>query len=595
MKVSVFLFILFQIVVSCSTNKSDHFDPTIFNESLDSIKKEKKINFGPTNTEKTSFIDKTEFYGLKDIQATNFNLVDIDRDGFTDLVIIPDYFSQPVFYRFNVHTQKFELMDSPFTEPVKASYILFYDLDRDKILDAIVGVLNQKTELTQNPIRIFKGKVVKGKFELVEQKKAIPVEPSPASTVGLVDFDLDGDLDLFIGNWFQETRKGVFPYRDFLLEFKDGKYIDSSSKLFGELDQNADKLMYVNATPTYASQICDINQDGFPDILTTSSNGYANKLWMNRYKVREKERYFKDFGVTSLFAGDTEGNLTPRGNGRSFSVACADYNEDGIMDIFLGEVSHSYDNDMKDKSSILTGTTFKFPPFFMRTEYFLDTFDIESHQADRRGVWFDYNNDGLLDLLVDNSGFPPHSRMVLFKQYPDHSFENVAKEVGIDLVNPLSSVVFDINRDGKLDILTAQSDLRDSRITKRIYLFENNTDTGKSKPVRLYLRGQKSNFHGLNATVIVKVIKGKEFTLRRQNVSYSYGGLPPQNEEGLLFALNEGEEIEYVKVRWPYSKSLNQTRAGLEKTYHIKKEYLNAVNITLCENGDYLVGRLDCK
>jgi len=590
---SLFLFLFF--LISCSTTKPEQFDPSIFNDSLNDIKKEKLIDFGPSNKEQTSFIDKTEFYGLNGLEATNFNLVDIDRDGFTDLVIIPDYFSQPVFYRFNVHSQKFEKMSSPFIDPVKASYILFYDLDQDQILDAIVGVLNQKTELTQNPLRIFKGRVHNGKFELVEKKKMIPIDPSPSSTVGLVDFDLDGDLDLYIGNWFQETKDGVFPHRDFLLEFKDGVYIDSTDKLFGELDKNVDKLMYVNAAPTYASQICDINQDGFPDILTTSSNGYANKLWMNRYKVREKERYYKDFGITSLFSGDTEGNLTPRGNGRSFSVSCADYNDDGIMDVFLGEVSHSYDNDMKDKSSILTGTTFKFPPFFMRTEYFLDSFDIESHQADRRGIWFDFNNDGLLDLLVDNSGFPPYSKMILFKQYPDHSFENVAKEVGLDIVNPLSTVVFDINRDGKLDLLTAQSDLRDSRIKKRVYLFENNIDTGKARPLRLYLRGQKSNFHGLNATVIVKVKKGNAFTLRRQNVSYSYGGLPPQNEEGLLFALNEGEEIDYIKVRWPYSKSLNQTRAGLEKTYHIKKEYLKAVNITLCENGDYLVGRLNCK
>ena len=34
------------------------------------------------------FIDKTTEYGLDGITATNFNLVDLDRDDFTDLVIL---------------------------------------------------------------------------------------------------------------------------------------------------------------------------------------------------------------------------------------------------------------------------------------------------------------------------------------------------------------------------------------------------------------------------------------------------------------------------------------------------------------------------
>jgi hypothetical protein len=400
---------------------------------------------------------------------------------------------------------------------------------------------------------------------------------------------------MYIGNWFKKNKLGVFPMRDYLIENKDNKYIDSSELLKNETKQNLDKTMYVNAVPTYASQICDIDQNGFPDILATGASGYNNKMWMNRYKVRQKKRSFENFARTSLYGGDTEGNLTPKGGGRTFSTACQDYNQDGIMDIFLGELTHSYDNQLRDKSSILTGSRFKFPPFFIRTEYFQDSFDTEWHQADRRGVWFDYNNDGLMDLLVDNSGFPPHSRLVLFKQYPDHSFESVSKQMGVDIVNPASSVIADFNHDGRMDILTSQSNLRDSRIQKRLYLFENNLDLKEKRPLRFFLRGKNANFHGLNATVILKVKTAKgEIINRSQNVSYSYGGLPPQNEEGLHFALNPNETLIHVKVRWPFTKSLNQSRAGLEKVYNIKKEYLKSVRFTLCESGSYSVGRLHC-
>lgn len=591
----LFLFTLFLFMAtSCSSKSKKLFDPKDLESTLLSIK-DKEDNYGPTLSDKNSFIDKTSDYGLAGVKGTNFNMVDLDRDGFTDMVIIPEYFSQPKFFRFNIHKKKFEKMDSPFAEPIKASYLLFYDLNRDDILDAVVGVINQKTELEQRPIRVFKGSIENRKLVLREDMNAIKTKAAPSASVGLIDYNLDGNLDIFVGNWLQKYKQSVIPHRDYLLVYKDGKYIERSDLLVSEMTMNQDKLMYINAAPTYGTQICDIDQNGFPDILTTSSNGYPNKMWMNRYKVRDKYRYFTDHGVTSLYAGDTEGNLTSMGDGRTFAVACADYNNDGIMDVYLGELTHSYDNDLKDKSSLLTGSTFKFPPTFLRTEYFYDSNDIEWHQADKRAVWFDYNNDGLLDLLVDNSGYPPHTRLILFKQHPDHSFENVAKQVGIDIVNPQSSVIADINRDGKWDIITAQSNLRDARIKKRIYIYENNLDLSHSTPIKFYLRGQKANFHGLNATVIVKVKTPKGYELRKQIVSYSYGGLPPQNEEGLIFALNQGENIEYVKVRWPYTRSLNQNRAGLEKIYRIKKEYLEAVNITLCENGDYLVGRLNCQ
>ena len=585
---------IFVLIAGCSSSRE--FKPTQdtdLDSTLASIK-DKEYSFGPTVMDQTNFIDKTEAYGLKGIKATNFNLVDIDKDGFTDLVVIPDYYSQPKFYRFNVHTSIFEPMESPFHEPVKASYILFYDLNRDDILDAVVGVLNQKTEIAQQPLRVFHGSLENKQLVLREKKKAISIPGGPTASIGLIDYNLDGNLDIYVGNWLKRQGQTALPYRDYLLVYKNGRYIDKSMMLTDELKMNADRLMYTNATPTYGVQICDMDQNGFPDILTTSTNGYANKMWMNRYKVRDKYRYFTDHGITSLYAGDTEGNLTSMGGGRTFASACADYNHDGIMDVYLGEISHSYDNELKDKSSLLTGSTFKFPPQFIRTEYFYETDDIEWHQSDKRAIWFDYNNDGLLDLLVENTSYPPHSRLILFKQHPDHSFENVSKQMGIDITNPLSTVIGDFNRDGKWDILTAQTNIRDARIQKRIFLYENNLNLTHSTPIKFYLRGKKSNLHGLNATVILKVKTPKGYEIRKQVVSYSYGGLPPQNEEGLLFALNEGESIDYVKVRWPYSKSLNQTRAGLEKTYRIKKEYLKAVNITLCENGDYLVGRLKC-
>lgn len=69
---------------------------------------------------------------------------------------------------------------------------------------------------------------------------------------------------------------------------------------------------------------------------------------------------------------------------------------------------------------------------------------------------------------------------------------------------------------------------------------------------------------------------------------------PPQNEEGILFGVRPGEKIENVIVRWPYSKSANLARSQLEKIYKVDLEFEKTINITLCENGDHLIGRREC-
>ena len=116
----------------------------------------------------------------------------------------------------------------------------------------------------------------------------------------------------------------------------------------------------------------------------------------------------------------------------------------------------SYDNDSRDVSGILTGFALAPSIKFFRRNYYRDDGSQLNHRGDRRGVWLDYNSDGLLDLLVDNSGFPPHSRLVLFQQESDHGFLDQSEQLGIDILNPSSTITIDFDRDGNVDILTGQ-------------------------------------------------------------------------------------------------------------------------------------------
>ena len=553
------------------------------------------VNYGPTpppGTTSKLFEERSRQYGLEGVRGVRFYAIDFDRDGWTDLAILPDYFSTPEFYHFSPQTKRFERLGySPLGEDTQGSFLNFADLDGDGSLDVLLGTLVQKSELTKKSLRIFRGSIKSGRLRYEEIPN--PFSPNvrkrllnfPLSSLSLLDFDLDGKLDLFLGGWFYHGPKGeVTNAPDILLKGEGFKFQDTSSLLSNE---DASR-----AAPTFASATCDIDLDGYPDILTASSNGHPNKLWLNQQNTSDGQgsgRLFRDFGAESGYAQDHEGRLQLRGGGHSFFSSCADYNNDSLMDIFLGELFHAHDPKTVDLSSILTGKNLETPQF-IRTPYTNDE-QRRWSQGDRRGVWLDYNVDGLTDLLVDNSGFPPRSRLVLFHQNPDHSYEDRAPRAGIDLVNPVGSITLDVNRDGRPDILVGQDRVRDARIRPRLYLFENAIPREGRRSVRFYLRGQTSNARGIGSLVTLETSKGK----KRQWVEYHQGPQASQNQEGIQFGLAKGEAPLKVSVHWPYWKGAGRpTVAGearqrqpSEKTVYSLSRYKfrHFLSLTLHENG----------
>jgi hypothetical protein len=144
-------------------------------------------------------------------------------------------------------------------------------------------------------------------------------------------------------------------------------------------------------------------------------------------------------------------------------MAWADYNDDGVMDIFItrGALSgqlrilpENVERTIQDELLVSEGPG--------RYRNVVKEVGIDKRDCSGRKVnWVDFNRDGLLDLFINcqdrgnpyvHGEFPKQ----LYRQGPDKHFVDVATEVGLGLPDHeiIDFVWFDADNDGFIDLLT---------------------------------------------------------------------------------------------------------------------------------------------
>ncbi|WP_198675302.1 VCBS repeat-containing protein [Pleomorphovibrio marinus] len=193
--------------------------------------------------------------------------------------------------------------------------------------------------------------------------------------------------------------------------------------------------------------IGDINNDGLPDIYFTG-NQVKNKLYLNKGNFQ-----FEDITASAGVEG-----------GRSWStgVTMADVNGDGFLDIYVS-VSGKYGN-RKNKLYINNGDL----TFTEQAENFGIADDGYSTQA----VFFDFDNDGWLDLYVLNhpiefdrksdeylARLKTPNKFISDKLYRNTGkghFEDISETMGIHHFGyGLGVIAADFDQDGYTDIYVA--------------------------------------------------------------------------------------------------------------------------------------------
>ena len=187
----------------------------------------------PSATHGTTFTDVTSAWKLSPVRGNRISVVDLDNDGYPDIVIssnapnhrvqlaLPDGGAERLvnvlMNRASDGGRVFESrLDNGFfavrgfaeNQLRSANLAVFGDVDNDGDLDGFSGSYTDpqhpETDTTdRSEIMLNDGN---GVFEFAPSSATSPrqVERLPTSSASLVDFDRDGRLDVWVGNWYQD-------------------------------------------------------------------------------------------------------------------------------------------------------------------------------------------------------------------------------------------------------------------------------------------------------------------------------------------------------------------------------------------------------
>ena len=254
------------------------------------------------------------------------------------------------------------------------------DYDNDGDLDLFVTTFGPDTLYRNNG---------DGTFTDVTSQAAVS-DPLWSASATFVDYDRDGDLDLFVANYVDFTVGGNKACTDPLgapdycgprmyRPVPDRLYRNEGSGRFTNVTEPAGIAKADGAGLGVVAG--DYNGDGWLD-LYVANDATPNQLWINRH-----DGTFADEGLLSGSALNAAGN--PEG---SMGIASGDFDGDADEDLFVtniaGETFVLYKNDGRGNFEDVRVPAGLGAPTAAYTGFGTD--------------WFDYDNDGWLDLFVAN-------------------------------------------------------------------------------------------------------------------------------------------------------------------------------------------------
>jgi hypothetical protein len=469
------------------------------------------------------------------------------------------------------------------------------DINQDGWADIYVAAAMKKGPAERNNLLfVNQGKDAQGKITFKEMASQYGIaDPGNSMGAAFLDYDLDGDLDLYVLNNEQLAAKPT----NFRAKVTDGSAVNNDS-----FYRNNGDGTFTNVTLEAGIRyegfglglaIGDVNNDGWPDIHVSNDYITNDILYINNQN--------------GTFTNQTK-DLLRHQSQFSMGSDMSDVNNDGLPDLItidmLGEDSY------RKKTTIgknVYQTYLNNEEFGYEYQYVRNMLHINNgpgvpfsevgmfagvYQTDWSWapLFADMDNDGNRDLLITN-GFPrditdkdfanyradvgsiASTRQLLdsipivkipnyaYRHKGNLAFEDVGQAWGLSQPSfSNGAVILDLDLDGDLDYVV-------NNINDPAFVFENTLNQQEKKPnyLRIKLQGPKNNADGLGAKVWVKFGKGKIGYQEMQVVR----GYMSSTEPILHFGLDSIALVDEVLVKWADGKVSSQKQVPANQVVKI--------------------------
>jgi hypothetical protein len=406
-----------------------------------------------------------------------------------------------------------------------------------------------------------------GTFEDVTERVGI-VAAGWSTGCGFADYDRDGDLDLFVSRYVEvdlnnlpEFGKGKFcafrgvevqcgprglPGTGDLLFRNDGQgRFEEVGKAAGVSDPEG----YFGLGVSWF----DVNSDGWPDLLVANDSG-PNLLYVNNQDGTFEEQAFP-LGVGVSEDGSEQGCM---------GIAVGDYLNTGSFSLFITNFSEEYNVLYRKQDDYFTDESFRSA-----------TAAVSLPLVGWGTTFFDYDNDGWLDLVVVNGHVYPQMAQVkmgasgsykqpklLYRNQGDGTFAEVGQTLGpvfTDRKVGRGLALGDLDNDGRLDLVVNVLDG-----TPEI-LHNEGPSSGHWLHVKLEGAGKLTDAIG----AVIRVTTGDQVRTRLIRSGTSYLS---QEDMRQHFGLGAAAKADSVEVLWPDGSTTTRKDVAVDQLLVIRQE-----------------------
>jgi len=511
------------------------------------------------------------------VNSSGPTFIDYDNDGDIDIYVVTEYHGEGQGNRLFENQGDRMFADVAELRGVDNDNALgrgasWGDYDNDGDMDLAISNLPPTDKSTHIPTTLYKNllkETGEPNFQNVtreaqlfrkgnEDDRKIGGIGNTGAGIAWADYDNDGDLDLYWKCADFDIENALFRNNG------DGTFTDVTEETgTGVLE------FVLEANSQGAPSWTDVNHDGYVDLLVTNE-GDKKILFLN-----DQEGSFRN--ITTSFRPPSGVVFLNPGNANGACIG--DIDNDGDLDVFLStsdQANRLYISLLKDTGQL------NYKDITLTSGV--------SHKSGARGCAMgDFDNDGLIDIYVNNGGLadtlindvidipifvqfyiaiePDVNK--LFRNNGDLTFSDLtwrSRASGYGVGSGVGTA--DLDEDGFLDIFFTNRTFYTGgeQITEsdRNYLLFNRGNRNSWLTVNLV--GQESNTNGYGARV---TLVADDLTQYREATSAH--GYNSGNDPRMHFGLGNKSSIDFIEVLWPSGKKSKVMNPSINQTVNIEE------------------------